>query len=895
MSNKDSSTKTTTTTTTATVSTTTPLCNSIHPMSEASQPPKVTPPNAPTVMSKTKRGRPPAPTTARRKIESPPEPSFQPQIDDDEYAKFVESLNLDTVLMGDDDEEFKLTDTESDEDDDEEEDDNDEEIEQGDQSGAPKSSPNGKASDLTSPIPLPDIGTEFYSELEAELGSLLEEDLEAAVTTLLGTSQHMAPTPSKAKDFVKASPATPSSESPRTPLKEAARAKQTVITEAQKEQLASLMKQHYQLLIQQAVLSVRAAHGLKYSKPKTTNDMYCTETHEDLAEILDGAVGMLQDLDQNRKDAIRTSIQLDNKGNFSKRSLMPALDSEGDRRLTRAAFIKTLQTGQKTNNTCFDVKGLCHLNATFATLDKSSGTDLNILDPEEHGDACKLLLEIAGAEIQDAAIPGFVDVSTVLSDPKEFFGPDFGNVCTTSQNVALRRDRIQFTSAEDNLVLRGVNLYGEKQWMLIADRYLPDRSINVIAQRYSKLSIMVFRAHGINIDAEGNLEVPPKHEGVERADPKKVEALKKVAPPAILNVHRWSIEEDLTLLRGVPVMGHMWSELSTRLMPHRDRGHLRKRYQVLERRIKATITRAQREDGAGSKPPKPPKIPTQKAAPPRPVPTEMPAGATDHPSRFVPDQPFPGGMQSATSYNMIPHPPSVPLTWNLDGTTSTARAPVPFHMIPPPSCNGVNANRMPIPNVLPKPRRKPGYNLPVRSPPGATRLRTDDGSSGLNADNRANAQQNDNTTRLGFEKILNEANDEWSQMSRVKEMLENDTESMIATTIVNKLAKGIPPTGAPINYDRSRITKEWFQHVNLDTGSSSGMSTMNENERSNSFASPLKKRPRGPLLSCVMERSQKKSKTDDAAIEDSASTQYHGDEKKRPCNRFLDETSIDSI
>jgi hypothetical protein len=109
MSNKDSSTKTTTTTTTATVSTTTPLCNSIHPMSEASQPPKVTPPNAPTVMSKTKRGRPPAPTTARRKIESPPEPSFQPQIDDDEYAKFVESLNLDTVLMGDDDEEFKLT------------------------------------------------------------------------------------------------------------------------------------------------------------------------------------------------------------------------------------------------------------------------------------------------------------------------------------------------------------------------------------------------------------------------------------------------------------------------------------------------------------------------------------------------------------------------------------------------------------------------------------------------------------------------------------------------------------------------------------------------------------------------------------------------------------------
>jgi hypothetical protein len=216
------------------------------------------------------------------------------------------------------------------------------------------------------------------------------------------------------------------------------------------------MKQHYQLLIQQAVLSVRAAHGLKYSKPKITNDMYCTETQEDLAEILDGAVGMLQDLDQNRKDAIRTSIQLDHKGQFSKRSLMPALDSEGDRRLTRAAFTKTLQTGQRVNNTCFDVKGLSQLQHTFSILDKSSGVDLNILDPIEHGDACKLLLEQAGAEIEETAIPASLDVSTVLSDPTEFFGADFKGECTTSQNVALRRDRNQFTSAEDNLVLRGV-------------------------------------------------------------------------------------------------------------------------------------------------------------------------------------------------------------------------------------------------------------------------------------------------------------------------------------------------------------------------------------------------------------------------------------------------------
>mmetsp|Transcript_56845 Transcript_56845/g.84564 ORF Transcript_56845/g.84564 Transcript_56845/m.84564 type:complete len:706 (-) Transcript_56845:565-2682(-) len=59
----------------------------------------------------------------------------------------------------------------------------------------------------------------------------------------------------------------------------------------------------------------------------------------------------------------------------------------------------------------------------------------------------------------------------------------------------------------------------------------------------------------------------------------------------MFNVHRWSLEEDITLLKAVPLMGHMWAEVSSRLIPHRDRGHLRKRYQVLERRVKATLKR----------------------------------------------------------------------------------------------------------------------------------------------------------------------------------------------------------------------------------------------------------------------------------------------------------------
>jgi hypothetical protein len=203
------------------------------------------------------------------------------------------------------------------------------------------------------------------------------------------------------------------------------------------------------------------------------------------------------------------------------------------------------------------------------------------------------------------------------------------------------------------------NLYGEKQWLLIADRFLPDRSINIISQRYSKLSLLLFKAHGIKIDEEGNLEAPPKIDSIDKADFEKVEALKRVDPPAILNVHRWSIEEDLALLRAVPVLGHMWAELSSRVLPHRDRGHLRKRYQVLERRIKATVSRSQKDVSRHQKkesstPPqflkKRSSVATSKTRPPLRKPGHpLPASNTetshrgneDYPSHQNPSYPYP--------------------------------------------------------------------------------------------------------------------------------------------------------------------------------------------------------------------------------------------------------------
>jgi hypothetical protein len=44
-------------------------------------------------------------------------------------------------------------------------------------------------------------------------------------------------------------------------------------------------------------------------------------------------------------------------------------------------------------------------------------------------------------------------------------------------------------------------------------------------------------------------------------------------------------------LEAVALIGNYWADISSLFVPHRERGHLRKRYQVLERRVKATVKR----------------------------------------------------------------------------------------------------------------------------------------------------------------------------------------------------------------------------------------------------------------------------------------------------------------
>lgn len=326
------------------------------------------------------------------------------------------------------------------------------------------------------------------------------------------------------------------------------------VTKAQYDQLKDLMHKHFQLLMQQAVLAVRAAHYQKYHRSRSDRTDFMTggETSDDMVEILDGAVGMLQDLDQNHKDSIRHYIQFHNQAggitntsnkrakllstaqstqknasiayasppSGAQRSLFSNDDTDngdnnmdesetwGDsqqagRRLTRAQFNKSLQEqnnqARRQVESVFDIQGLCNLSDTFATIDKSverEATTAAVVAAAEQGagdwkkkqeehlleidsteKACLLVLDKAKAKYDQRMVPGARDVSKNFVDPQEFLGPHFEPPCTRDEEILFRRNRNLFTSGEDNLVLRGVNLYGEKQWMLIADRFIPDRSI----------------------------------------------------------------------------------------------------------------------------------------------------------------------------------------------------------------------------------------------------------------------------------------------------------------------------------------------------------------------------------------------------------------------------------
>ncbi|KAL7580151.1 hypothetical protein ACA910_012907 [Epithemia clementina (nom. ined.)] len=596
----------------------------------------------------------------------------------DDYERLVKGLNLLEVdvlqlFQDDDEDEYNvLEDDVGDDDEDDDDNDNDEIMESRQENGTdPNESETAVVASCktieTDPHASPIDGSHethvmddaLYRELSEELGWLEEEDIEAAVASLLDYNNSNN---NNIRDDATGIEQSPNGEGRGSTGDQngqgnvkgtassagyASRARgggatsvpfqqKSVVSAEQYKQISLLLQKHYQLLVQQAVLTVRAAHYHKYHRSRTdrTDFLAGGETADDLVEILDAAVGMLHDLRQNRKDAIRYSLQF-NSWNIKRQcssdqrpqraeqgetlslnarlpGSQPVTDiacpsreaPASEMRLTRSQFHRTLieqSKAEQVANTVFDIRGLLKLDDTFSLIDKSVQHDDNndqaqLLEIESNKEACEYVLNATQQTFDPTLIPESRDVSENFCNPQEFFGPSFKPPCSENQQTVCRRNRNLFTAGEDNLVLRGVNLYGEKQWMLIADRFLPERSSNIISQRYSKLCVLLYKANGIAIDADGRLEKPPKLESIDDIDETAMKKLKPAQAPAILNVHRWSLEEDLTLLKAVPITGHMWAELGARLIPHRDRGHLRKRYQVLERRVRSTVERSNKRD-----------------------------------------------------------------------------------------------------------------------------------------------------------------------------------------------------------------------------------------------------------------------------------------------------------
>jgi hypothetical protein len=117
-------------------------------------------------------------------------------------------------------------------------------------------------------------------------------------------------------------------------------------------------------------------------------------------------------------------------------------------------------------------------------------------------------------------------------------------------------------------------LYGEKEWTAISHRFMPDRGINLISQRFGRLCVLLYEANGIHVSTEGNLDSPKAiHKDV--SDYSCISHINPAPAPAFMNVLRWSIDEDIAILKAVPILGHSWAEIASRLIPHRERGKLR--------------------------------------------------------------------------------------------------------------------------------------------------------------------------------------------------------------------------------------------------------------------------------------------------------------------------------
>ncbi len=360
--------------------------------------------------------------------------------------------------------------------------------------------------------------------------------------------------------------------------------------------------------------------------------------------------------------------------------------------------------------------------------------------------------------------------------------------------------------------------------------------------------MLIYIGQGVAIDEKGSLQTPPAHPGgVQDFDEDLIaRVLKPVQKPIEYGLYRWSLEEDVMLLKAVPIMGRMFSEIVKRFIPHRDRGALRKRYQVLERRVKGAMKRDKKSSNEIVRKTVAPLMEAISKKGPLPLPRghKQPA-TTQNLRRYMNVKPaMTVGKQVRmpmptlpTASNAIHHrQPYFTLPSAVPNVSS-----VPMHAFPAMNAslgiqqvpNYNHPKSLPHPVMIkntqternPPPQPKtPVATTPVAKTPAAntpetpvtmSRSTSSDLTKPLTSGSPSKV---DSTSRIGFEKIMN---GEYSQMSAVKHFMdESDDKNKDKTNQNTSSQQNQSSRPAPAQYEGASLP-----NFNLDN-SYSGLSLL---------------------------------------------------------------------
>jgi hypothetical protein len=405
-------------------------------------------------------------------------------------------------------------------------------------------------------------------------------------------------------------------------------------------------------------------------------------------------------------------------------------------------------------------------------------------------------------------------------------------------------------------------LYGEKEWLLVSDRFLPDRTISQISQRYWRLCLLIYKSNGIYIDNKGNFLEPPRTiNGPEDFDENKVRSiLRPVKKPDVIGLYRWSMEEDLCLLKAVPLMGRFFAEIGKRFIPYRDRGALRKRYQVLERRVKGAVKRDKKLMADLMKKNKSAKTANKnkrsEVITSTRLHTTLPLSTSSNVEKMI------IGTRYVPVNNSKLNKPVV-------GTVSTGRFQSQHvsqgsqGVVPKkssaPSTNRLLGNNMPILNFAkskpnftqsyqPSTTFSSSYAVP-RFFPKSTAIFGAAAGSQISAA----APKDSSCSRAEFERIIE---GEWSQMSGVGKIIDEGT-----TQHPSPLPKGSPTLLPPMTYGENSL---------------SGLSALVDDSKLPPIAATNSVKRGGNILASVLKRANDGSATGDYAIKEVERVEFNG-------------------